>query len=53
MIENARRWTRELLEGYFERLPGEASLDEAPATLFMGSDDQNDDDEEWTATFGD
>jgi hypothetical protein len=53
MIMNAKRWTHELFEEYLERLPIEATPDEASTTLFIGSDDLDDDDQEWAATFGD
>jgi hypothetical protein len=53
MIMNAKRWTRELFEEYLERLPVEPVPDESSTTLFIGSDDLDDDDKEWAATFGD
>jgi hypothetical protein len=45
MVENAKRWTRELFQEYLNQLPNEAERapDEA-STLFIGSDDLNDDD---------
>ena len=51
MIDNAKRWTRELFEEYLKRLP-ESAPDE-PDTEFIGSDDLYDDDKVWAAHMGD
>jgi hypothetical protein len=46
MIMNAKLWTRELFEEYLEKLPVEDAPDEVSTTLFIGSDDLDDDDKE-------
>jgi hypothetical protein len=46
MIINVKRWTRELFEEYFERLPIKPALDESSTTLFIGSNDLDDDDKD-------
>jgi hypothetical protein len=46
MIINVKRWTRELFEEYLERLPIKPVPDESSTTLFIGSDDLDDDNKE-------
>jgi hypothetical protein len=51
IIDNAKRWTRELFEEYLEKLP-ESAPDE-PDTEFIGSDGLYDDDKVWAVHMGD
>jgi hypothetical protein len=44
MVDNAKRWTRELFQGYLDRLPESESAPDEVFTLFIGSDDLDDDD---------
>jgi hypothetical protein len=53
MVDNAKRWTRELFQGYLDRLPESESAPDEVFTLFIGSDDLDDDDKAWAANMGD
>jgi hypothetical protein len=46
MIMNVKRWTRELFEEYLERLPVKPVPDKSSTTLFIGSNDLDNDDKE-------
>jgi hypothetical protein len=46
MIINVKRWTRELFEEYLERLPVKPIPDESSTTLFIGSNDLDNNDKE-------
>jgi hypothetical protein len=46
MIINVKRWTYELFEEYLERLYIKPALDESSITLFIGSDDLDNNDKE-------
>jgi hypothetical protein len=46
MIMNVKCSTRELFEEYLERLPVKPAPDESSITLFIGSDDLDDDNKE-------
>ena len=53
MVDNAKRWTRELFQEYLDRLPESESAPDEVFTLFIGSDDLDDDDKAWAANMGD